>query len=225
MLQVAPPHSPPSPSKGSGASPCVCLSVAKIRGTALHRASHIYLEPNPNPHPHPAPLLCSIHPPSVLATSRTRSHPEANTAVGPPWALGAVLSHRGPPQVLEEPAGAVPKNIGFRLHASQRMAALRVPQQPAGQETLSRHRRAPCPLPPTPRCAHRVGTLWARSTRYSSSACVGLTRRSRAPTHSSTGARTCDTGGGEHLAPAPAALHPSHHTVPGAPGRWVSAAA
>lgn len=82
MLQVAPPHSPPSPSKGSGASPCVCLSVAKIRGTALHRASHIYLEPNPNPHPHPAPLLCSIHPPSVLATSRTCSHPEASTAVG-----------------------------------------------------------------------------------------------------------------------------------------------
>lgn len=62
---------------------------------------------------------------------------------------------------------------------------------------------APTPLHPT----HRTGTPLARSTRYSSNACVGLTRRSRAPTHSSTGVRTCGTAGGG--CPAPCARHPA----------------
>lgn len=69
--------------------------------------------------------------------------------MGLPRALGAVLFHWELPQVLEEPAGAVPKNIGFCLHAGQCMATFRVPQQPAGQEMLSQRCRVPCPLNPS----------------------------------------------------------------------------
>lgn len=67
------------------------------------------------------------------------------------------------------------------------------------------HPRAPCShLHPT----HRAGTPLARSTRYSSSACVGLTRRSRAPTHSNTGVCTCSTACSGCLAPR------TQHPVP-----------
>lgn len=101
----------------------------------------------------------------------------------------------GLPQVLEEPVGTVLEDIGLCLHTSQCVATLWVPQQPVGRDSTGRCSSSTPELPPGSHLhlTHRAGTPLARSTRYSSSACVGLTRRSRAPTHSNTGVCTCST--------------------------------
>lgn len=129
----------------------------------MHRVSRIYLTPNPQPTSHPAPgyalsilLWCWCGPQGQRSPRGCHSH---RATVG----LRAVSSRAVPlglSQVPEKPACAVPKDIGLRLHASQRVATLRVPQQPVGARwdrgMLSGHPRAPSPPhPPAPHSPHR----------------------------------------------------------------------
>lgn len=142
----------------------------------------------------------------------------------PPQVLGAVP---GLSQVLEEPAGTVPKNISLRLCACQRVAALRVPQQPGGgQGMLSRCPRAPCLLPPTPAphspCWHPPGPqhpVQLQRLRGADPPVPGThTQQHRRP-YLRQEQRWV-------LSPQPRPPpHPSPCAVPGAPGRWASAAA
>lgn len=129
----------------------------------MHRVSRIYLAPNPQPTSHPAPgyarsilLWCWCGPQGQRSPRGCHSHrATAGLRAVPSCAVPLGLS-----QVPEKPACAVPKDIGLCLHASQRVATLRVPQQPVGARwdrgMLSGHPRAPSPPhPPAPHSPHR----------------------------------------------------------------------
>lgn len=213
---------PPLCNKG----PAVAAGVGTAQGLArLFRA-----KPRPTSCPAPATPAPSASGPGVVP--RARAHPRAGTAAGPPWALAAAPSRPVLPrlsQVPEKPAGAVLEDVGLRLHASQRVAALRVPQQPAGRDRTGGCSAGipglpPCSRPPAPHspCRHPPGPqhpVQLQRLCGADAPVPGAHAQQHRRLHLWHSQRWVP--GTLHLAPH---THPAP-LLPGPPGRWASAAA